>query len=236
MEFSFFWNLEGLSCENETAIWQIWRKNKLGKFAAESFIITLLSVVKSYRVATFFPQNIVIAFLFWRLRWFPGYSSLSWFSLSGLAEDILRISWHRNKDPNECKSCLWPSSKWHSKYLTPCWRSPPWQFWPLNRTFNPVSGNNFAHAGHKRPTPHSMIYYRRKIIRPVAVLWGASWIISTIFRISSQFEKKLLFACQLSIARGNVSHLNLIVRLLSEVRARRAKGATRARGGTGVAI
>ena len=88
MEFSFFWNLEGLSCENETAIWQIWRKNKLGKFAAESFIITLLSVVKSYRVATFFPQNIVIAFLFWRLRWFPGYSSLSWFSLCGLAEDI----------------------------------------------------------------------------------------------------------------------------------------------------
>ena len=68
MEFSFFWNLEGLSCENETAIWQIWRKNKLGKFVAESFIITLLSVVKSYRVATFFPQNIVIAFLFWRLR------------------------------------------------------------------------------------------------------------------------------------------------------------------------
>ena len=167
MEFSFFWNLEGLSCENETAIWQIWRKNKLGKFAAESFIITLLSVVKSYRVATFFPQNIVIAFLFWRLRWFPGYSSLSWFSLSGLAEDILRISWHRNKDPNECKSRLWPSSKWHSKYLTPCWRSPPWQFRPLNRTFNPVSGNNFAHAGHKRPTPHSMIYYRRKIIRPM---------------------------------------------------------------------
>ena len=96
MEFSFFWNLEGLSCENETAIWQIWRKNKLGKFAAESFIITLLSVVKSYRVATFFPQNIVIAFLFWRLRWFPGCSSLSWFSLCGLAEDILRISWHRN--------------------------------------------------------------------------------------------------------------------------------------------
>ena len=49
-------------------------------------------------------------------------------------------------------------------------------------------------------------------------------------------KTNLLFACQLSIARGNVSHLNLIVRLLSEVRAKRAKGATRARGGTGVAI
>ena len=74
----------------------------------------------------------------------------------------------QEQHPDECKSCLWPTStKWHSKYLTPCWRSPPWQFWPLNGTFNPVSGNNFAQAGHKRPTPHSMIYYRRKIIRPM---------------------------------------------------------------------
>ena len=38
-------------------------KNKLAKFAAESCIITLLSVIKSYRVGTFFTQNIVIAFL-----------------------------------------------------------------------------------------------------------------------------------------------------------------------------
>ena len=56
------------------------------------------------------------------------------------------------------------------------------------------------------------------------------------FKNIRAIRKKLLFACQLSIARGNVSHLNLIVRLLSEVRARRAKGATRARGGTRVAI